>query len=327
VQAGFTEELTSSIAAAGSAAPSIHNSQPWLFETAGDELRLRAASERALSVGDPGARGLYISCGAALFNARLAARVAGLDADVSRLPHPGYPFDVLAVMRVRRGQAPDAAELALYESLWRRHTDRRPFSSERISRLLMAGLKQSARAEDARLRVLDRRDTSTVLQLAAEAGEELSADRAHQAELRRWMTDGAVDGIPSWALPIPPQHAPAPVRDTDLLAAAARARGPRGAYERHPQLAVLTTERDEPEDWLRAGEALQHVLLVATLNGLAASFLYQIIERDDMRADGKRAWPWPEHPQMVIRLGYGPGALPTPRRSLADIMRPAAISG
>jgi hypothetical protein len=65
------------------------------------------------------------------------------------------------------------------------------------------------------------------------------------------------------------------------------------------------------------------VLLVATLNGLSASFLYQVIERDDMLAGDERAWPWPGHPQMIIRLGYGRPAAPTPRRGCDDARQPA----
>jgi nitroreductase len=315
----MTEERTARIVDAACAAPSIHNSQPWQFEAAGDELRLRGVAGRALSVADPDARALYISCGAALFNARIAARRAGLTSDVIVLPHPEYPFDVLAVLKFTRGQGPSPGEAKLYGAIWQRHTNRGPYSPARIPRILVAGLQKSAVAEDATLRMLDRPDTAAVLELAADAGQELAASRAHQDELRRWIRDGADYGIPSWALPARPARAPGPVRDADLLAAAPR-RGARADYERHPQIAVLTTEHDEPADWLRAGEALQHVLLVATLNGLSASFLYQVIERDDMLG-GERTWPWPEHPQMVIRLGYGHRAVPTPRRSSGDATR------
>jgi nitroreductase len=315
----FANSQISAIVEAASAAPSLHNSQPWQFEAAGDEVRLHGVPERALPVADPEARALYISCGAALFNARLAARIVGLETDISTLPHPDYPLDVLAVMRIRARRAPTAPERNLYESIWMRHTNRRPYSSRQIPRILMAGLRKSAEAEHAGLRPLNRRDASTVLSLAAQAGQELAASPAHQVELSRWMRDRAVDGMPSWALPGMPQHKPSPVRDTDFLAVAPPLRGTRAAYERSPQLAVLTTEHDEPEDWLQAGQALQHVLLVATLNGLSASFLYQLIERDDMREGAERTWPWPEHPQMIIRFGYGSEMLPTPRRSPAEI--------
>jgi hypothetical protein len=167
---GFTEELTSQVVEAACAAPSIRNTQPWQFGAAGDELSLHGAPDRALQEADPGARALCISCGAALFNARIAAAVAGLDSDVPLLPHPGYPFDVLAVMRAQQRHAPAAAGRRLYESIWTRHTDRRPFSSRPIPRIVIKSLQKAAQAEHAHLRTLSWRDTRTVLSLAAEAG-------------------------------------------------------------------------------------------------------------------------------------------------------------
>jgi hypothetical protein len=317
----FTPELTARVAAAAGAAPSLHNSQPWQFEAAGEELRLRGMSRRALPVSDPDARALYISCGAALFNARIALRVFGLDADVRRLPHPEYPHDVLAIIRATRGRAPERGDSRLYEAIWRRHTNRRPFSATRIQPVLVAGLQKAAKAENATLRLPGTRDTSAILRLAAWTGQELAASKAHQDELRRCIGHAAPDGIPVQALPARPLDGPSPVRAADFLAAGPPAHRAPVAYERHPQLAVLTTDHDEPHDWLSAGEALQHVLLVATLNGLSASFLYQIIEHDDMRQPAERSWPWPENPQMILRLGYGTPALPTPRRELADVVR------
>ncbi len=67
-----------------------------------------------------------------------------------------------------------------------------------------------------------------------------------------------------------------------------------------PQLAVLSTASDEPGDWLRAGQALQRVLLTATRNGLATSLLYQPIELNDMEQRDEGWWPWAECPQIII---------------------------
>jgi hypothetical protein len=158
-----------------------------------------------------------------------------------------------------------------------------------------------------------------VLTLARRVGEQLSANPAHQAELRQWIASGHPDGIPLAALPMLPDRFPSPIRDADFLAAAPEQR-PRAVYETYPQLAVLTTHNDEPEDWLQAGQALQHVLLVATAFGLSASFFYHLVERDDMYEEESQSWPWPENRQMVLRLGYGSPSAPVPRRPLADIM-------
>jgi len=183
---------------------------------------------------------------------------------------------------------------------------------------VLALLRQAADQERASLRVLDRRDTAHVLNLAGEAGQQLSANRAHQAELRQWIATGQPDGIPVDALPMRPHRGPSPVRDADLLAAA-QERRPRAIYEAYPQLAVLTTHNDEPQDWLQAGQALQHVLLVATVCGLSASFFYHLVEKDDMH-EQESQWPWPENRQMILRLGYGSRPAPVPRRPLAEIM-------
>ncbi|MER7181367.1 hypothetical protein ABT404_18120, partial [Streptomyces hyaluromycini] len=85
-------------------------------------------------------------------------------------------------------------------------------------------------------------------------------------------------------------------------------------FERHPCLFVLSTDHDSRADWLRAGQALEHVLLVATAHGVQASLLHQALEWPDLRdqlippANGR-----PRHPQMVIRAGYGPDGPPSPR--------------
>jgi hypothetical protein len=169
------------------------------------------------------------------------------------------------------------------------------------------------------LRFLDRQDATQVLTLAGEAGQQLSADLGHQDELRRWVACAGVDGVPADALPLQPDRTPSPVRNADFLCAAPGRRAG-SVYERFPQLAVLATETDEPADWLQAGQALEHVLLVATACGVSASFLYQLVERDDMHEQEPRLWPWLENRQMVIRLGYGSHPVPVPRRPLADIM-------
>ena len=58
-------------------APSILNSQPWLFEVSHDTISLHVNQSRRLAVVDPEGRKAIISCGAALFNIRAAARAFG----------------------------------------------------------------------------------------------------------------------------------------------------------------------------------------------------------------------------------------------------------
>jgi hypothetical protein len=69
-----------------SLAPSIHNTQPWRFVVQSDALELRADNERQLRALDPTGRQLVISCGCALFNARVG--LADRAVQVDRIPDP-----------------------------------------------------------------------------------------------------------------------------------------------------------------------------------------------------------------------------------------------
>ncbi len=153
---------------------------------------------------------------------------------------------------------------------------------------------------------------------AADAERELAGDFDHRVELARWIGTGGDDGVPAAALGSQPDRGPAPIRDLGRASPATAL--PTASYEVRPQLAVLATARDDPADWLRAGQALQRVLLTATASGLAASFLYQPIELHDMRQPGTGWWPWPECPQIILRLGYGPFGAGSPRRRVDDIL-------
>ncbi len=315
------------IVESAAAAPSIHNTQPWQFAASADDLlEVRADPERALWVGDPRGRALYLSCGAALFNIRTAIRMTGFNPLVWPFPQPEFPPMVIAAIQAEPGRPPTFAERELYQSIWQRHTDRRPFTAERICESHRAALEQAAKWEFATLRMLPEGEAATVLRLAAEASEELAQDVDHRIELQRWIaTEPRDDGIPAGGLPQVPRGAPAPVRG-DLASASPVVTRPASGYEESPQLAVLTTAGDEAADWLRAGQALQRVLLTATSRGLSASFLYQSIQLADMRGESAPAWPWNEHPQMLIRLGYGKEALATPRRPVDDVLTRTAAA-
>jgi nitroreductase len=306
------------IVEAAGAAPSIHNTQPWRFRVAGDDLlEIHGDPERMLWVADAHGRALHLSCGAALFNLRLAARVTGAKPLVWPLPDPQAEPTLMASVQLSPGRPATLGERELFGSIWQRHTSRAPFSGQRLPDAVWLALEQAASAEFALLRPLDAADAARVLQIAADAEHELAEDFDHRVELARWIGTGGDDGVPATALGSRPDHDPAPVRDLGRAAPATPLPG--GSYEPRPQLAVLATARDDPADWLRAGQALQQVLLTATVSGLAASFLYQPIELHDMR-QSMGWWPWPECPQIILRLGYGPAGAGSPKRRVDDLL-------
>jgi nitroreductase len=309
---------------AAAAAPSIHNTQPWRLRVAGDDLiEVHADPDRVLWVADPHGRALHLSCGAALFNLRLAIRAIGAKPLVWPLPDPAGEPTLLASVQLAEGRPADSAERELFESIWHRHTSRAPFSRRRIPPAVQTALERAAGAESTLLRLLPDSDAAVVARLAADASRELADNFDHRVELCRWIGTEGDDGVPAAALGAQPDGVPAPVRD--LGYAAPMTPRPSGSYEPVPHLTVLATARDEPADRLRAGQALQRVLLTATVKGVAASFLYQPMELHDMEDREDGWWPWPECPQIIIRFGYGPPGPGTPRRPVESILdRPAA---
>jgi hypothetical protein len=91
-------------------------------------------------------------------------------------------------------------------------------------------------------------------------------------------------------------------------------------FEANPTIILLLSAGDDERAWLRAGEALQRVLLTATVRGLAATPLSQLTEIPALRgllADRATG----QIVQTVLRVGYPVTAVrATPRRDLDDVI-------
>ncbi|MGW6293332.1 Acg family FMN-binding oxidoreductase, partial [Streptomyces sp. NPDC055058] len=269
------------------AAPSIHNTQPWRFglDAATGTVEVRADRRRILPLADPQARAQYLSVGAAVLNLRVAAAHQGWDPVVRLLPDPYEPDLLATVLLAEPADGPPPGLAALHEAVGRRHTSRMPFTGRPVPDGIVAEMVAAARAEGARLDVPDIPGTRRLLRLTG-AGE--ARNRAHPgrtAETRAWVTAPGTD-VP-YGMPLP---AVAP-RDTDGRMPMRDFTGPLPGlvlpalrFERHAQVALLWTARDRREDWLRAGQALERTLLVATAHGVRTSILHQAMEWPDLRA-------------------------------------------
>jgi hypothetical protein len=315
--------------AASVAAPSIHNTQPWRFRLDPDTvtLEIRAVAERGLRHTDPSGRALHISVGCALFNLRVAIAHSGWEPVTRRLPRPHEP-ELLATVRLS-GTTRSSTAPQLYDALWRRHSSRFPFSDRPVPASVLTELAEAAHAEGAVLDLPGPGRTDRLLRLTREAEQRNTADAGRATESRRWVhpPNGESLGIPPEA--IGPQDFREQIPARDFGAHRHPATLAARPFEKRPSIAVLSTLHDRRTDWLRAGEALERLLLVATTHGVRASLLHQALEWPDLReqlADGRR-----EHAQMVLRLGYGPQGPASPRRTVGQSLErgapPAAESG
>jgi len=186
------QEVVRELVAAAIMAPSRHNSQPWRFrfDPASQTIGLYADPERMLRVSDPAGRGLHIACGAALFNLRLAAAVAGRHPVVRLTPDAGQPL-LIAAVRLAGPCQPQQQEIELHAAIAERRTNRSPFSPRPVPPGVRAELAEAAQIEGAVLHFPDRQEASRVMRLAHDAERDLLADPAYRAELARWAGRGA----------------------------------------------------------------------------------------------------------------------------------------
>jgi hypothetical protein len=315
-------------------APSILNTKPWSLSPVDDDdrIELRADWTRRLRVIDPRHRELVISCGAALFNVRMAIRVTGHDLVYSLMParqtssdacpdpecrFPGLLASVeIASHRIHRATK---SQRRLYEAIERRHTVREPFSP--IEMNMIVTLERAARREGVYAVLLNEPEAKRLLEEAAEASQELAGDKSHREQLEEWTGGGPrVSVSPDYGVPAdkfaPEPKSPRypslrrrasaraarpPVRDLGLTW-----HGTGGAkFEKHPTLIALGTKTDTPPDWMRMGLALQRLLLTATRYHVAASFLTQQLEVDDWKYKRTNEyWPSPKpEPQFSWPAG------------------------
>jgi nitroreductase len=298
----------------------VHNSQPWRFRVHRGGIDVLADRSRQLAVVDPGGRELLISVGTAILNLRVAVLGHGRVPILRVLPDRSSP-DLVARVVLGPLTAPDPTVRALLSAIPRRRTNRRPFSAASVPGPVLGELVAAAAAEGAVLAVADPVGRDAILGLAATAEEWQRAEAAYREELAAWTVPpyGRRDGVPAQAFGPHDRYGSVPLRDFGLT----QPRLPRHevTFEAHPTVLVLRTAADDPRAWVRAGQAMQRVLLTATVRGVATTPMTQALEIPEIRrllTDPARH----RYPQVILRVGYGRPAAASPRRPLGEILVP-----
>lgn len=304
-------------------APSINNSQPWRFGWDGEQISLTADLQRGLSFSDPDGRELVISCGAALYNLRLALRNLGRSSSTTTFPDAHQPR-LLAQVHVEPGPPATDTERAMLAAINRRHTHRGAFADARIRPELAVRLQQAAQLQGTQLVfVHDPGPQRQVLHLARAAERARSEDERARAETEAWTPPSGSarrDGVPAWSYGAgrpAAGHEELAARDFDLDRGIGSGEEPEQPTD---GIAALVTDGDLAPDWLRAGLGLEGVLLTAAVEWSFAILHSRVTEVAGLRAELRRALGISGHPQLLLRFGYAGSAPATPRRTAAEII-------
>lgn len=319
------EDVVRYVVATAVWAPSVHNTQPWRFSANGPEISLHADPGRQLMVADPDGREMLISCGAALFTARLALRSLGYIPETSVLPDPGEPTLVARVSFRHRAPAAEY-ELRLLSQVRQRRTHRGGFDYTPLSPDLLAALREGAARDGATLRIMaddGRRALAAAVQAAERA---FRLDSARVQELARWTSapgSARADGVPPTSYPAQAEQTSPDYPGRNFahghgwglpLFSTTPWRRTAGT------VGVLTTADDCPADWVNSGHALQRSLLIASTSGVAAALHSQPVELPSLREDIRTQMCDGAYPQLVLRLGTVIQVAASVRRAPDDVL-------
>jgi hypothetical protein len=298
-------------------APSSHNTQPWIFKISGNVIDLYADRTRALPVNDPDDRELTISCGCALMNVRIAAAASGYLANVAPFPDVLEPDLLARISIVKAASALDAGLLEPF--ITQRRTYRARFAEKTISEEIKQSLLDAVSSEQCDLHILkDVQACYAATDLVSEADSMQWNNPSWRRELAAWMHPRRRgDGLLTSTLAAPVTQLI--IRSFDMGNGVAAK--DRELADGSPILAILSTALDSPKEWLKAGQALERLLLTAVQHGLQASYLNQAIQVPSLRNKLRHLLQRPQFPQILLRLGYPVDTQPAPsRRPLHDVI-------
>lgn len=269
-------------------APSGHNMQPWSFHVTADGVQVFADTSRRLMVVDHGDRELLMSVGAAITNFRVAAAHFGFETTVAYETRSCETLPVATIfVRETCGPDPDLAER--FPAIRKRHTNREPYDHQPIEPEAMHAICDVLDAHSNALRGILPRETERVAECVANAEKTLMARPAYRAELAGQ------------------HHDLSPRRDARLT--------------RSASMLLLVTSDDDQESLVRAGEALELMLLTITLFGLQYSVLSAPVEVAESREQLRRLIGSARAPQLLLRIGStAVSARPTARRPVESVI-------
>jgi hypothetical protein len=318
---GLVPEQVEAVLRAASLAPSVHNTQPWRFRVLPDRIELHPDLDRKLPATDPEERELRLSCGASLFNLRMALQGFGVRPLVTLLPGHTAPG---ALATVRRGGqiTPDDETRALLKAVPVRRTNRWPFFESGVDARQRHALVRAAELERSWLHIVSsREEVARMKNFVQKAHRIQQEDPRVLAELEAFTghRPDATDGVPPASAGFRPE-AQDEWMFRDFHPGQNHERLSGKDYESNPMVAVVCSFYDGQLGEVQAGQAMQRVLLTATSLGLSASFMSQPVEVRSVREELRRALGGMLVPQTVLRIGFSTPVPATPRRPVAELL-------
>jgi hypothetical protein len=303
-------------------AANSHNTQPWIFSAAGNEITISPDFSRRCPAVDPDDHHIFASLGCAAENLSHAAAAMGLQAT------PALTADKVII-----GLEPASPTRSpLFEAISARQSTRAKYDGRAVSSEALRLLEAAGREPGISMIIMtDRPRISNVADYVLQGNSAQMRDRAFMDELKDWLrfseTDAVatMDGLFSRSSGNPAMPA---WLARQLLKVFFTEAGENKKYREHIEssagVAVFVSEANDRAHWVAAGRACQRFGLQATALGLKYAFINQPVEIPALRSQfasflgigGRRA-------DIVLRFGTGPELPRSLRRPPEQVMREA----
>jgi hypothetical protein len=299
-----------------------HNTQPWRFRLADQQISILPDLSRRTDVVDPDDHHLYVSLGCAAENLVIAAAARGHACAVAIAPGDAPQIDVTL-------SATEPAPGALYQAIPLRQSTRSVYDGQPISSADMALLAAAAREEGVEVQLFTTpADREAILDFVIAGNSAQMDDPAFVHELVDWIRFspghavatgdglfGACSGnpvLPEWIGPTLFKMVFRKGAENDKY---------RDQVRSSAGIAVFIGKRADPEHWIKVGRSFQRFALQATALGIRNAHLNQPVEVASVRPEFARWLGMPDaRPDLVIRFGRAPAMPMSLRRPVSAVL-------
>jgi len=329
------DALLAELLDAAQAAPSAHNTQPWLLKWTGTELHGQINSERTIPAADPTFADLLHAFGAMIENILLTLEQRGLTGEYEIAVHAMTEAPYLRLSwKPATSPPPDPT---LYRMIPVRRTSRLPYAPTPVSSEALAAMRAIVAPPCSLFVLTDPAAIHAVRKLVALAAVEQMRDRPIVQELYhwlrfsrrdpRWYRDGLTAACMGWgrwsAAFLRVMLAPAVVR---CVAACRLHRliygGVNSQAPAAPALCLLTVEGEGASVRTEAGRTLQRLWLTAAAYGLVTHPLSAGVDHAPTRPQvfAQFGVPGGQKHVNLFRLGQSPPSSRAPRLPADELL-------
>ncbi|MDP2695691.1 MAG: hypothetical protein Q8O87_00365 [bacterium] len=316
-------------------AANSHNSQPWRFVLRPDDNRILVVldGQAVLPASDKVGRQAHISIGCALQNLIMAIEAYGLSLQVIYRDISDGVVGETVLAEVSLGDEqlkPLNSSWAMFSSMKNRRMYRGQYDPQRALPIDVVSSFESAAAAKtgAELKLITDRPT-----IFAIAEIQYLADRAvialnnFRRELADYLLPNDTDsctGMPGNTFGLSDEmsknvHLGLSQPGTfDPALAAGMAITGRDGIRSAPMLGVISVSDDKPEFWLKAGQAFQHIAVIAESNNLFLAVHAAMVEVGMFNVSLKARLVQLKRPTVIFRVGYADERHPHSPRLMAD---------